>query len=149
MKLSSSRLIRLSLLSAAGLLCAAPAGAQDPSPVDTSWAVTQVADLNYINREPTVGANGKVAWHSHGKIDPGEEFGGSAIFLWENGQLKNLTEGASLYERASHIHPIIRGDRVLWHTTRNNIAHKQRAFTWVLQEVPEGKDTGQRDHPCR
>ena len=140
---SSKRLLRLTLLGiVAGTLQATPSLAQD---LDTSWDIQQVADPNYINKEPTVGENGMVAWHAHGKVDPGEDLGGSAIFLWENGQLKNLTE-AAIYDRAAHIHPIIRGDRVIWHTTRNDTSFEKRAFTWVLKEIQP--DTV-RDYPFK
>ena len=108
------------------------------------WSIRQVADPDYINREPTVGENGTVAWHGHGTKDPGEEGGGEAIFIWKNGKLLNLTE-KEFDVRAAHMRPIVRGDRVIWQTTRTPYANKRKPHTWVLREVPDD----QRDYPYK
>jgi len=103
-----------------------------------SWAlaadftITQIADEEYLNRQPVISDTGLTAWHA---FEDSEDRTASDIYVHFDGESRPITRG--VMEPLSHnVHPRVDGNRVVWTTSYTNLVAPENV-TWRLWEVPD------------
>ena len=108
-------------------------------PFDTANALEfelrQIAEEQYLNREPVISAEGLVAWYVLEKND--DQQAKSEIYVHYDGKTRPLTQN-NMHLNSGNFRPKVFNDSVVFQTTydETETMMKQKR-SWILKEVPD------------
>lgn len=105
-----------------------------PIVVFGGYRIEQIADESLVNRDPTISADGIVAWSSYGVTESGDSR--SEIFVYVDGERRSLT-GGSMKPESANMHPQASGGSLVWVGTFGTIAGD---LTWVMKDPPRNPE---------